>query len=605
MTAEADISGERTQGDGEVEHVAAIVIGSGFGGSVAAYRLQEKCKERGWSPGVLLLERGMPYPPRSFARTPHEMRGNFWDPESALYGLYELWSFKRSKVMVSSGLGGGSLIYANVLLEKPPETFTRTDSAKPDTPWPIAYDTLERHYKEVREMIGTEKLPREYYEPQAGRPRVQKTGQFIRAAEDAGLHAAPAPLAVKFKADGRAVLGEPLGSDNLHGRERHTCTLVGECDIGCNEGAKNSLDYNYLTQFRDSEGTIRTCCEAVEIKSLGEEGYEVRYLQHHTAVARVLERAEGEGKLEHDEKLIDENRERRSHRVRAKVVVLAAGTLGSTRLLLANRATLPPLSPQLGRRFSSNGDLLLFARDCMQASGTRVRDLSPSHGPVITAYAKAGQDDFPVWVEDAGGPMLSEWGWQLPEMPADIWRMLAADRRHPIRRLLHRGRSRSRVSDIFAESFGTAASSAAMLPMLAMGFDEAGGRMRLDRDALTLSWDPRDSNSYFRDAQAALNRVARRLGGALWPRHQCLRERYWGLTVHPLGGCSMGHNQLEGVVSTDGEVFGCKNLFVADGSVMPAAVGPNPSLTIAALADHIADTAVERLGPPVTPRPGG
>jgi cholesterol oxidase len=322
--------------------------------------------------------------------------------------------------------------------------------------------------------------------------------------------------------------------------------------------------------------------------------YEVRYRQHGAAVRHVLERAKGEDKLEQDRKLLDGDTSRPSARVEAGIVVLAAGALGSPRLLLRSRPSLPPLSPALGRRFSSNGDLIMFARDCTEPGGGGSRNLSPSRGPVITVAGTSGRGEHPLWVEDAGGPNLSEWGWQLPELAAEAWKTLRGDL-NPVRLLAGRRRRRSRVSGTIAGALGTTGPSAAMLPLLAMGLDNAGGRIRLDRDELTLSWDPADSASHFYGAEAALERVAKKLGGRLWPTSQRLRGLAWGLTVHPLGGAPMGDNPNEGVVDANGEVFGCRNLFVADGSVMPGPVGPNPSFTIAAIADHIADTAVKRL----------
>ena len=95
----------------------AVIIGSGFGGSVMAYRLAEAGLR------VCLLERGKAYPPNSFPRKPYDLGRNFWDPSSGLYGLFDIWSFKRSGALVSSGLGGGSLIYANIHLRKDPNWF--------------------------------------------------------------------------------------------------------------------------------------------------------------------------------------------------------------------------------------------------------------------------------------------------------------------------------------------------------------------------------------------------------------------------------------------------------------------------------------------------
>ena len=108
----------------EETHFEAIVIGSGFGGSVMAYRLAEAGLQ------VCLLERGKAYPPGSFPRSPYRMRESFWDPGEGLYGLYDFWSFHRIHALVASGLGGGSLIYANVLLRKDEEWFVKEDLAR-------------------------------------------------------------------------------------------------------------------------------------------------------------------------------------------------------------------------------------------------------------------------------------------------------------------------------------------------------------------------------------------------------------------------------------------------------------------------------------------
>ncbi len=106
------------------EHVDSVVVGSGFGGSVSAYRLASGGQR------VVLLERGRPYPPGSFPRSPAEVGRNFWDPSEGLHGLYDFWSFHRIHALVASGLGGGSLIYANVLLRKDEEWFVKEDLAR-------------------------------------------------------------------------------------------------------------------------------------------------------------------------------------------------------------------------------------------------------------------------------------------------------------------------------------------------------------------------------------------------------------------------------------------------------------------------------------------
>jgi cholesterol oxidase len=566
-----------TPADAPSECFDAIVIGSGFGGAVSACRLAEA------GLGVLVLERGMPYPPGAFPRTPRGMRSNFWDPPSGLHGLFDLWSFAHVTALVASGLGGGSLIYANVMLRKPRETFAWSDGTSDgDHRWPLDLDALAPHYDRVAKILCARPYPTEY-EPYASTP---KTVAFGEAAAATGLEVEHPPLAIAF-GTGRArpEPGIPLPpDDNLHERPRYSCRLIGECDIGCNEGAKNTLDFNYLSAAKRANAQIRTCCEAVALAPV-ENGYQVRYLQHVTA--RGTHRAD----------LLDPSMDV-DRTVRAKLVVLAAGTFGSTRLLLGSRATLPGLSPALGRRYSSNGDMLSVARNCREPGGRRRdrrwRYLEPSRGPVITTSARpplGNSDGRHMWIQDGGGPAISEWGWHPPEVPADLWAMRGVVLRRTLARL--RRRRRTHLSGDVARVFGSGRSSAAMMVLLSLGCDVPGGRLRLRGDELELDWDPNDESRRYYDAtQDVARRMARELGGRLGPRMLLRRSR--ALTVHPVGGCSMAADRSEGVVDTWGEVFDHRGLFVADGSVMPGPVGPNPSFTIAALADRFADRMIER-----------
>ena len=136
------------------EHFDAIVVGSGFGGSVAAYRLAEAGRS------VCLLERGKAYPPGSFPRSPYRMRENFWDPSARLHGLFNVWAFPGIAAVVASGLGGGSLIYANVLLRKDPSWFVHDALADGVLErWPVTYSDLEAHYDRVERMLQPVRYP--------------------------------------------------------------------------------------------------------------------------------------------------------------------------------------------------------------------------------------------------------------------------------------------------------------------------------------------------------------------------------------------------------------------------------------------------------------
>jgi cholesterol oxidase len=156
-----------------------------------------------------------------------------------------------------------------------------------------------------------------------------------------------------------------------------------------------------------------------------------------------------------------------------------------------------------------------------------------------------------------------------------------------------RGRRQTHLSGDLARVFGSGRSSAAMMVLLSLGCDVPGGRLRLRGDQLELDWDPDgDSGDYYDATLRTARRFAAELGGRLGPRMLVRRSR--ALTSHPLGGCGMAKNPADGVVDTWGEVFGRPGLFVADGSVAPGPVGPNPSFTIAALAERFSERIIER-----------
>jgi cholesterol oxidase len=532
----------------------ALVVGSGFGGSVAACRLAQAGRD------VLLLERGRPYPPGSFPRTPRQVRDDaFWRPAEGLHGLWEPWSFPGLGALVSSGLGGGSLIYANVALRKDPATFADDEHER----WPIGSGDLEPWYAAVEDMQRPVPYPDDR-EPYASTP---KTIALLDAARRTGLPACRPPIAVSFAPPGEDP-GAPLEpAANVHHARRYACRLCGECVIGCQFGSKNTLDYTYLSAAQAAGATIRCCCEATVLQPRDGAGFALRYRQHVTA------------KAGHRPELLDPT-DAREREVRARTVILAAGTLGSTRLLLANRASLPRLSPRLGTRFSGNGDLLFFVRGAD-------RWLDPSTGPTITATARvddrhsASGREF--LLQDAGAPAASEWLWQAVEAPADLWRLRGRLWRRLGARL--RGDRDTHLGAVLSAALGPARESGAMLPLLGMGRDIPGGRMTLHDDDLEVSWDDRESRDYFEGMEAAGRAVCRALGGRMWrPGGRYARL----VTVHPLGGCPMGRNPQEGVVDPDGRVFGADGLYVADGSIMPGPVGANPSLTIAAMAERIA-----------------
>jgi cholesterol oxidase len=276
------------------------------------------------------------------------------------------------------------------------------------------------------------------------------------------------------------------------------------------------------------------------------------------------------------------DREDRAERtVQAKQVVLAAGAVGTPRLLLSNRARLPGLAPALGTRVSANGDAIGMVRDAQ-----RPRHLDPSRGPVITTSITVPADRSPSGrgfrIQDAGAPVLADWLWESLELPKLPWRM-----RRAIGRALRgalTGTRQTNVTADLAQAFTDR--SARLMPLLSNGRDVPDGRYVLKRGGLDLDWSAEPSEDYYRGVERALGDCADALGGRFLRSPWKRLNR--SITIHPLGGCPMADDPRFGVVDAYGRVYGHPGLHVADGSAMPGPVGANPSFTIAAFADRVA-----------------
>ncbi|MFI5101310.1 MAG: FAD-binding protein, partial [Actinomycetes bacterium] len=177
------------------EHVDVLVVGSGFGGSVTARRFAEGGRT------VVVMERGRPYPPGSFARSPADMARNFWDPSEGLHGLFDIWSFRDFEAVISSGLGGGSLIYANVLLRKDEKWFVRDAPAGDGyETWPITRADLDPYYDRAELALDAQRFPK----GQPGYEVSRKTQLLEDAGVRLGYTAQQPPLAVTFSVGGGA-----------------------------------------------------------------------------------------------------------------------------------------------------------------------------------------------------------------------------------------------------------------------------------------------------------------------------------------------------------------------------------------------------------------
>lgn len=561
--------------DQHTERRDVVVVGSGFGASVAAMRLAAGGKD------VCVLERGKAYPPGSFARSPAEMRGNFWDPSHGSHGLFDVWSFHGIDALISSGLGGGSLIYANVLLRKDEHWFVEEDRVGDDGgawTWPVDRTQLDPYYARAEQMLGAQRFPFEHPD-YADTP---KTRAMRDAAAQLGHEWMLPPLAVSF-ADGDRppARGEPITTPdygNFHGRPRVTCRMCGECDIGCNDGAKNTLDHNYLSAAANHGAELRTRCDVRRIAPRADGGWDVWYVEHrpahegHRTPSSTLPRV----------------------KIECERLVLGAGTLGTTYLVLSNRSALPGLSPMVGTRFCGNGDLLGFMTKARNRDGSP-RVIDGANGPVITSAIRladtADGDGIlgrGAYIEDAGYPEFASWLVEAALSPGHVGRLA----KFSIQRLWSqvRGGDANLSGELSTLLSGIDVSETSM-PLLGMGRDTPDGVMRLRGGKLDVDWNMDTSEAFFGRVTDTMRAIADANGADFAENFLSHLSRV--VTVHPLGGMPMGRDATEGAVDPYGRVFGFDHLYVVDGAVMPGPIGANPALTIAAFAERAAEAILE------------
>jgi cholesterol oxidase len=574
----------------------AIVIGSGFGGAITACRLSKK-----WPGGrVLVLERGKRYPMGSFARTPHHMARNFWSVSNEstkrpdhvkraarggdLHGMFDVRNYDHMDVVMSAGLGGGSLIYANVFMPPPAEVFD-------DQRWPqtCKKPQLQPYFDIVKGVLGSRPVP-QTSEP---RRRLVKTELFQKAAKLANRKSDLVDINVFFGNDFANPL--PIGEQtkNRFGALQTSCTYCAECIVGCNYHAKNTVDLNYLFVAENYfQVQIQTQRMVVKIVPRGQSGADDP-------------KADGTyGYRVYSVDLSDARHEMIS--ATATRVIVSAGTLGSTELLLQAKEkwkTLPRISGKLGQSFSGNGDFLSFVLGTGEPA-------NPNYGPTITQRTDMNlyerfDPTRAFLIEDASYP--SQIAWLVEGIKpgflwlGPLWRALK-----DVLKKLWGGKSLGSIgfaiSDILGEdvSFHTCV-------LLCMGLDRSNGVMTLDANHnLSIAWPYQDSLSLYNAILEAGKDFSKHVQGhnpvALPTWYRPARKN---ITVHPLGGCILADSAAGGVTSADprtfGQVFGYKGLYVADGSLVPTAVGANPVATISALSERVAE-GITGIAPDATLR---
>ncbi len=526
----APLLSARREGDGR--DADFLVVGSGFGGAVSALRLAEKGHD------VVVLERGKRWRPDDFPETNRALRRYLWLPRLGCHGFQSVTPLRHVFVLHGTGVGGGSLVYANVLIEPDAEVFRGPEWGNGG--WE---DRLRPHYREARRMLGatpapalgrTDVLLREVVEAMRGEDthRVHDVGVFL------------------------GTPGEEVPDPYFDGRgpRRTGCTQCAACMIGCRVGAKNTLDRNYLWLAEHLGARIVPETEALTL------------------------RPDGDGWAVETRRSLGLRRSRRTWR--AREVVISAGVLGSVGLLLRSRPFLPRLSPTVGRWVRTNSESLLGAE-------ARTADERWTDGIAITSGVQLDDRTHVEMVRfNPGSDTLFALTLPLEERkgrdaaPPTGGRALARLLRRP-------GRL---AASLFPR--GRAARSGILLAM-----QTGGGHISLElrrswwaagRRALTSTLPEGEEPpvAHIPLAREVARRMGARMGGGAW---SSFHEEVLGApaTAHILGGCRMSTSGSSGVVDFEGRVHGHPGLRVVDGSIVPVDLGVNPSLTITALAEHV------------------
>lgn len=515
-----------------------VVIGSGFGGSVSALRLAEK----GYS--VAVLEQGKRWKADDFAKSSWDLRKFFWKPGLGMHGILQMTMMRDVFFLHGAGVGGGSLVYANTLLQPLAESFQ-------DPRW-VGIDwqkELEPHYAMAKKMLGA-----------VTSPFIVETDKILRqVATDMGrgdtFH--HHTVGVYFGEAGKTAK-DPFFEGE--GPDRTGCIRCGACMVGCRHDAKNTLDKNYL-YLAEKRGTqIFPESRVTDIRPIsgsgedpdGTHGYEI-----------TVERSLGVF--------------RPQRKIKARGVVVSGGSFGTVDLLMRCKASgsLRKISARLGDFVRTNSEALLAVR-------SRRNDVDFSKGIAITSGAMVddrthieivrypeGSDSMSMLTtlltDDGGGiPRWIRWLGQILRHPIDFLRVTIP--------------------------FGWAKRTAILLVMQPV---DSFLRYKLRRRwywpfGKTLDTElvgDKKVPVYIPIANEIARKMAAKMDGI---PQSGLIEVFAGKasTAHILGGCPIGVDAEDGAVDVDSKLFGYRNFYVVDGSIIPANLGVNPSLTITAMAER-------------------
>ncbi len=589
----------------------AIVIGSGFGASVAALRLAQKGKK------ILILERGTYWitpqhlgkPPdlpagqkrlRQYLKekdlpvqywpAPNHQKGMldfFASVRSRLNkkGLYQYSIFKQADVLSANGVGGGSLIYSNVTLRPKAEVLAGLGLKLGDAEFNAATDWITNNRGKLNYIVTKIPLPNHSKAELANLTANDDYLYLDRTRELKRIAADPA-LAAKLGIALSEMKWEPLDlavveyeEDAAHhatgdAKKNHThCERQGRCFLGCMPAARNTLNKTIYGKMLAEHLPVHTNvtllpqCKVLHFERLNDGRFAVTYRDDRDGEKKKVAEAE--------------------------MLFLGAGVMGTTEIMLRANGRGMSFSDKLGHHFSTNGDFAGFA------VGTP-HPVYSTRGPINTCHVSVKLGGSQITVEDCAIPEMFAQGASALLQILDNAAKCKEFSNHmrlcfPLK-LPNFGKFIPKPSD--PQSFQTEAEMVAdILFFNAMGLDDASGRLKIDAfDNISLDWDKKLADlPLFQNIEKVLRAMTESLGARYvpFPLWQGIADRKL-VVVHPLGGCRIGANNSEGVVDEFGRVYDrdkgagstevIKNLFIVDGSVIPGALAANPTMTITAQA---------------------
>ncbi|WP_051192567.1 FAD-dependent oxidoreductase [Nocardia jiangxiensis] len=516
----------------DVKHYDVLVIGSGFGGSVTALRLTEK----GYRVGV--LETGRRFADDEFAKNSWHMRQYLWAPKLGCFGIQRMTLLNDTFIMSGSGVGGGSLVYANTLYEAP-EQFYRDKQWAHITDW---RDELAPHYDQARRMLGVTTNP----------ATTPSDRVLLEVAEDLGIADTyrRTPVGVLFAGEG-ARPGNEVSDPYFGGAgpQRRTCTHCGECMTGCRHSAKNTLVKNYLYLAEKAGATVHPLTTAVTVRPLPEGGYAIDTVR----TGRWIRKGR--------------------KTFTADQVVFSAAALGTQQLLhnLRDRGVLPNISPRLGHLARTNSEAVLAAR-------SRRKDTDFTRGVAITSSIHPNDHTHiePVRYGKGSNAM-------------SLLTTVLVDGQEGKRRWVLGMREMVRQRRDLARLHNPRHWSERMIGLLVMqNLDNSiityNKRGLFGRRMTTKPGSGQAPPAWIPEGNDVTRRVAEKIDGI--PQGSWTELANVPITGHFIGGCAIGDSPETGVVDPYQRLYGYEGLHIVDGSTISANLGVNPSLTITAQSER-------------------